>query len=1475
MLLIFLTPPLAVMGQEQYEYSYTFTKKVFDANNQTKTLESVDWTFNGTGGDFFGYDATKGQQFGSGSNPYSEFTFSTSGISGTVTEIKVNTSGAKDISGTLNVTVGENVFGNQYTLTASAAEVTFSGSATGAIALKYTQTSSKAIYIKSISITYTSGGTQPSTYSVTYNANGATSGTVPTDNTEYDDTNNTVTVLGNTGSLAKTGYTWSGWNTKADGTGTSYVAGDTFTISANTTLYAKWTVNTHNITMPDADTYGSYTASATTSVAYGTTVTLTYVPATGYYSYAATWSVNGTSIVGNTFVMPDETVTVAVAVADATSWTYTHAANDGNGSTSGTWIYIEDYRFTVQQTKSGTTDIVTNNSDLRLYQNHYLEIFPNVSLGKRITSIEFICTSNNYGTALGSSTFIAGESSSNTNSISASNITTSETKVTVSLTDVVNCAYLKVTAGAQARISSITVNYADPVVVTYYNINYSTSLTNGTFATGNPTTAAEGATVTVTTTPDAGYHLASMTYIDGNDHAAAVSGNTGTFTMPDAAVTVSATFALNVATFTDGIYSETMMTQASFNNMTVIDYEGSQTWGFNSNGYAVINGYASGANANQDWLITPRMAVENGKLDIAFQSYHNDYASGQFSVKWATALDGTWVDATFTEGDANTWNDHSFTITTTASNVYVAFVYVSTTSEAGAWEIRNFTAKRYYSITVSTVVNGEITAVPDDFQVVGGEVLVGATASTGCHFVSWNITPAVTVENDEFIMPAGNVTISATFEQDVTCTITFNENGVEISDNITSGPIGSNLPSTPFGNVPANLTFAGWSTASIATYTDVAPTLVDANYVVNGNVTFYAVYAYAYSYTTGSSVVTWEKVTDASALAAGDQLVIASDSKDKVAGNISSDFMSVVDATFSDGVMGSLPSTAVVLTLGGTSGAWTLANASNQLLGATAVKKLAWGSGTTTWSISISDGNATIQNGTNDYGRFLHNVSNTRFTTYTSKANTSMLLPQLYRRKGGTSTVSGTYYLTSVVEIATSTTIAANSTTTLTNNVTIDDTNGSYTVNGTLDANGHLILNQEPDRLLVNDGGQLVTSSAVNATMKKIITAYTSSKDATSDGWYFIASPLTTSTAPTAVGNLVAATLEDYDLYQLNPSTIKWENYKENAGNAAPDFNLENGRGYLYANKEQKTLEFAGAIKPYSEESSANQVSVSEGWNLIGNPFTCNVYANCAFYKMNATKTAVEAVSAYGSTPIAPCTGIVVNADETGTVTFSKTEPDGVSNNGALNVVLAKQVTDRGGVSTGSTTAIDKAIVSFNRDSQLGKFYFGTQDANLYLPQSGKEFAIVNADSYGELPLNFLPNESGAYTLSVDPEGVEMNYLHLIDNLTGADTDLLRQSEYCFTATRGDYPSRFRLVFSANTHAGDDSHNDFAFVSDGDIIVTGDTHDATLQVVDVTGRTLLRANGANRVSTNGMAPGVYVLQLLQGEQMRTQKIVVK
>jgi hypothetical protein len=144
---------------------------------------------------------------------------------------------------------------------------------------------------------------------------------------------------------------------------------------------------------------------------------------------------------------------------------------------------------------------------------------------------------------------------------------------------------------------------------------------------------------------------------------------------------------------------------------------------------------------------------------------------------------------------------------------------------------------------------------------------------------------------------------------------------------------------------------------------------------------------------------TWKLVTSASTLKAGDKLAIVSTSKGKIASaTISNSIMGEISVSIANNSFVSLPSGAAELTLGGSSGSWTLTNASGKKLGATAVKKVAWGSGTTTWTITIAaNGDATIQNNTSSYGRFLHNVNSTRFTTYTSNTNVSMLLPQIYR----------------------------------------------------------------------------------------------------------------------------------------------------------------------------------------------------------------------------------------------------------------------------------------------------------------------------------------------------------------------------------------------------------------------------------------------------------------------------------------------
>lgn len=74
---------------------------------------------------------------------------------------------------------------------------------------------------------------------VTYNSNGG-SGTMTDPNSPYGD-GATVTVLANA-FTAPEGQRFSHWNTASDDSGTDYYADDTFTINANTTLYAIWEI---------------------------------------------------------------------------------------------------------------------------------------------------------------------------------------------------------------------------------------------------------------------------------------------------------------------------------------------------------------------------------------------------------------------------------------------------------------------------------------------------------------------------------------------------------------------------------------------------------------------------------------------------------------------------------------------------------------------------------------------------------------------------------------------------------------------------------------------------------------------------------------------------------------------------------------------------------------------------------------------------------------------------------------------------------------------------------------------------------------------------------------------------------------------------------------------------------------------------------------------------------------------------------
>lgn len=110
------------------------------------------------------------------------------------------------------------------------------------------------------------------TFAITYSGNQATSGSAPTQSNEAE--NSSYTVLGNTGNLQRTGYSFNGWNTSQNGGGTSYGAGDNITVTANVTLYAQWTqVSTVTVTYNGNSNTGG-TVPSTATVASGASYSL-------------------------------------------------------------------------------------------------------------------------------------------------------------------------------------------------------------------------------------------------------------------------------------------------------------------------------------------------------------------------------------------------------------------------------------------------------------------------------------------------------------------------------------------------------------------------------------------------------------------------------------------------------------------------------------------------------------------------------------------------------------------------------------------------------------------------------------------------------------------------------------------------------------------------------------------------------------------------------------------------------------------------------------------------------------------------------------------------------------------------------------------------------------------------------------------------------------------------------------------------
>ena len=360
------------------------------------------------------------------------------------------------------------------------------------------------------------------------------------------------------------------------------------------------------------------------------------------------------------------------------------------------------------------------------------------------------------------------------------------------------------------------------------------------------------------------------------------------------------------------------------------------------------------------------------------------------------------------------------------------------------------------------------------------------------------------------------------------------------------------------------------------------------------------------------------------------------------------------------------------------------------------------------------------------------------------------------------------------------------------------------------------------------------------------------------DHYYLIASPLAENITPSTIAGMTEGT---YDMYYFNQNgdddQKEWINCKEVGG-----FAMENGVGYLYAHDSDIDLTFTGAANESdgTVELSYNGDANWPGWNLVGNPFAEPAYIERDYYTLQNGSDILPVRD--GSAIDAMC-GIFVLATgpDDNELTFSKNAPNSKRSSLSLNVSRANRM-------------LDRTIVSFGGESVLPKFQLRANSTKVYIPMEGKDYAIVSAEGMGEMPVNFKAEKSGSYTISAKGEEVNFTYLHLIDNMTGADVDLLATPSYSFNASMTDYESRFRLLFA--TGSSEDGDN-FGFVNGaGNLSIYGIEGEATLQVMDVNGRVLSTEtfSGSYEKSLN-VAAGIYMLRLTNGDNVRVQKMVIR
>ncbi len=202
-------------------------------------------------------------------------------------------------------------------------------------------------------------------------------------------------------------------------------------------------------------------------------------------------------------------------------------------------------------------------------------------------------------------------------------------------------------------------------------------------------------------------------------------------------------------------------------------------------------------------------------------------------------------------------------------------------------------------------------------------------------------------------------------------------------------------------------------------------------------------------------------------------------------------------------------------------------------------------------------------------------------------------------------------------------------------------------------------------------------------------------------------------------------------------------------------------------------------------------------------------------------------------------------------------------------------------IATDANGKKDFTVVEVNRPSnggvrKLTGIYNGNAMMYVHYDNANLGLAFIEGTP-NYVPLWFESQEDGIYTLTWNTANFDLGYMHLVDNLTGNDIDMLSNNHYTFQSNKIDSKARFRLVFKPLAIEEQETQNNvnFAFLNGNELVVNGE---GDLQLVDMNGRILLTQyvpGQQNRIVMPKLAVGMYLLRMANADGVRVQKLVIR